>query len=75
MDGYYVLGVIAIPYLGFGCIITVVSKEEEISSRALKIVHNALALTLQKCHQWQWRKRVNGFLAKVCTMFFIFVQG
>ena len=28
MNGYYMLGVITIPYLGFGCIITIVSKEE-----------------------------------------------
>ena len=29
MDGYYVVGVIAIPYLGYGCIVTVISKEEK----------------------------------------------
>ena len=75
MDGYYVLGVTAIPYLGFGCTITVVSKEEEISSRALKIVHNALALTLQKCHQWQWGKGLMGSLQKFVLCFYIFVQG
>ena len=28
MDGYYVLGVIAIPYLEFGVIINIISEEE-----------------------------------------------
>ena len=27
MDGYYVMGVTTIPYHGFGCILTIVSKE------------------------------------------------
>ena len=29
MDGYYVVGVTPIPYLKYGCIITIVSKEEK----------------------------------------------
>ena len=29
MDGYYVVGVTPIPYLGYGCIITIVSKDDK----------------------------------------------
>ena len=28
MDGYYVVGIIAIPYIGFGLVINIVSKED-----------------------------------------------
>lgn len=31
MDGYYVVGVMVITYHGYGCIITIVSKEEKMN--------------------------------------------
>lgn len=48
MDKYFVVGVTTIPYLGFGCIITIDSKKER--TYLVCIVENsrALALTLQK---------------------------
>ena len=48
MDGYYVVGVTAILYLVFGCIITIVSKKE--NTYLMSIVDNILDYA--KCRQW-----------------------
>ena len=48
MDGYYVFGITAIPYPGFGVIMNIVSKED-ITYR-VTIGNIAHALTFIKCH-------------------------
>ena len=68
MDGYYVVGVIVMPYPGFSCIITIISKGRGLTLYALRITPNALALTLQRCHQWQWGRGVHGFPTYICIM-------
>ena len=61
------VGATTIPYLGFGCIITIVSKKEKAS--LMLVANNAFALILLKYHQCQWGRRVNGFPANIYIMF------
>lgn len=46
MDGYYVVGVTAIPYLGSGELINSVSKEDIVCQSQLVTYYTAHALTL-----------------------------
>jgi hypothetical protein len=60
MDGYRVVGVIAIPYPIFGVIINIVSKE--LIAYRVKIGNNPIAhvWASQKCHLRLWKGKGNG---------------
>jgi hypothetical protein len=61
MNGYYVVWVTAIPYLGFDRILNIVSKEDRICLISITNHPQCTSLTLQICHQWQWKRGVNGY--------------
>jgi len=66
------VGATTISYLGFGCIITIVFKKEKAS--LVLVANNALALILLKYHQCRWGRRLNGFPANICIMFFRYLR-
>ena len=78
MDGYYVVGVIAIPYLGFGVIINIASNKDITyvhTSSQSAISRIACVQTSQKCPLKHWERNENGCTATSLLCVLIFVQG
>ena len=69
MDGYYVVGVTAISYSRYICIIIIVSNEEK--AYIVSTVDNpqCTCLDFGKCHQWHRWRGVARYLAFTYTTF------
>ena len=63
MDGYYVVGVTAIPYPGFGMLINIVSKEDIAYHVIIGDVPQCTCLDFTKCQLNLWEENGNGCIA------------
>ena len=68
MEGYYVVGVTPIPYIGFGVIINIVFNKDTPTMSQLVAFHNAQAWTSSICLSWLWERKENKCIANNCTM-------
>ena len=76
MDGYYVVGVTLIPYPGYGCIITIVSKEEKTHLVSIAYIPQCtcpdfvkiLALAVGKKGQWVSCKHLYYVFKYLCKV-------
>ena len=79
MDGYYVVGVIAIPYPRFGVIIKIVSKKDNAYHATIGDIPQRTcthAWTSQRFPLMLWKIKVDECSTNTFTMFFqVFMQG
>ena len=73
MEGYYVVGVTTIPYLGFGVIINIVSKEDNSYRVTIIDIPHCTTQTSRKCLLTFLEKEENGCIAKQLHHLFRFL--
>ena len=73
MDVYYVVGITAISYLGFGVIINmIVSKEDIIYCVTIGDIPHCTCPDLQKCPLMHWKRKGNKCIANIFIMWLDF---
>lgn len=68
LDGYYVVGVIAIPYPGLGMIINIIYKEDNSYRVTIGDIPHWTCPEFTKCHLRLWERERNGWTTNIYIM-------